>query len=163
MTCILQPFSIAYGNAFLVYGWNQLFYSRHSFWIFLFCCTLHAPYMSSWTLLLVFLARKLKRPFSPSCLRVKTTTCRLVYDLILLSRMYSATFVNVRRLVLTFPRDTYVHFDGGERLSSPDIWVALLFALLTFMQALFLGEPISLRSRWFSICSTSLSDLQMYL
>ena len=100
--------------------------------------------MSSWTLLLVFLARKLKRSFSPSCLRVKATACRLVYDLILLSRIYSATFVNVRRLVLTFARDTSVPFDESECLSSPDFRVALFFALLAFMQALVLaGSNIS--------------------
>ena len=77
--------------------------------------------------------------------------------------MYSATFENVMRLVLTFPRDTAVPFDERERLSLPDFRVALFFPLLAFMQALVLGEPISLRSEWFSLCSTSLSNLQMYL
>ena len=126
-------------------------------------CILHTHSMSSGTLLLVFLARKLKRSFSPSCLWVKAIARRLVYDLILLPRMYSATFENVRRLVLTFPRDTAVPFDEREHLSSPDFRVALFFPLLAFMQALVLGEPISLRSGWFSLCSTCLSNLQMYL
>ena len=95
-------------------------------------CVFHTRIMSSWTLLLVFLARKLKRLFSSSCLRVKAIACRLVYDLILLPKMYSATFVNVRRLVLTFPRNTVVPFDERERLSSPDFRVTLFFCLNGF-------------------------------
>ena len=90
-------------------------------------CMLHTRSMNPWTLLLVFLARKLKRLFSPSCLRVKAIACRLVYDLILLPKIYSAAFVNVRRLVLTFPRNTAVPFDERERLSSPDFRVTLCF------------------------------------
>ena len=165
LTCRLQPFPIAYGNTFLVSSWNQLFCSGNSFWIFLFCCTMYVPYMlwRSWTLLPVLLARKLKRSFAPSYLRVKAKACRLVDDLVLLWRMYSATTVNVRRLVLTPARYTSVCFDESERLSSPDIRVALFFALLAFMQAMVLGEPKSLRSGWFSLCNTSLSDFQMYL
>ena len=124
---------------------------------------LHTHSMSSWTILLVFLARKLKGSFSPSCLWVKAIACRLVYDLILLSRMYSATFINVKCLVLTFPRDTAVPFDERECLSSPDFWVALFFAFLVFLQALDMGKPISLRSGWFSLSGTCFSDLQMYL
>ena len=124
---------------------------------------LHTHSRSSWTILLVFLARKLKRYFSSSCLWVKAIACRLVYDLILLSRMYSAAFVNVRCLVLTFPRDTAVPLDERECLSSPDFRVALFFAFLVFLQALDLGKPISLRSGWFSLSGTCFSDLQMYL
>ena len=107
---------------------------------------LHTHSMSSWTLLLVFFVRKLKISFSPSCLRVKATACKLVYDLILLSRMYSETFVNVRLFVLTFARDTSVPFDEIQRLSSPDFRVALIFALLASIQALVLRESISLKS-----------------
>ena len=106
-------------------------------------CMLHTHSMSSWTVLLVFLARKLKRVFSLSCLWVKAIACRLLYDLILLSRMYSATFLNVTRLVLTFPRDTAFPFDERERLSLPDIRVDLFFALLAFMQALVVPHNIS--------------------
>ena len=123
----------------------------------------HTRSISYCALLLVLLGRILKRFFSTFCLRVKAIACRLVYDLIVLLRMYSITFVNVRRLVLTFPRDTAVPFDEKELSNSPDYQVALFFALLAFMQALVLGEPIFLRSRCFSLCSTSLSDLQMYL
>ena len=126
-------------------------------------CMLHTCSWRSWTLLPVLLARKLKRSFAPSYLRVKAKACRLVHDLVLLSRMYSATTVNVRRLVLTPARYTSVCFDESERLSSPDIRVTLFFALLAFIQAMVLGEPISLRSVWFSLCNTSLSDFQMYL
>ena len=119
LTCSLQPFPIAFGKAFLVSSWNQLFRSGNSFWIFLFCCTMHAPY--TFNELLDTFARisckKLKRYFSLSCLWVKAIACRLVYDLILLSRMYSPTFINVRRLVLTFARDTSVLFDESESLS----------------------------------------------
>ena len=105
-------------------------------------CMLHTCSMGSWALLLVFLARKLKSSFSPSWLGINAIACRLVYDLILLSRMYSATFVKWH-LVLTFARDTSVPFDESEHLSSPDFWVALFFALLAFMLALVLKEPIS--------------------
>ena len=98
-------------------------------------CLLHTRSMSPWTLLLVFLARKLKRIFSSSCLRVKAIACRLVYDLILLPKMYSAVFVNVRRLLLTFPRNTAVPFDERERLSSPDFRVTLFFFCLNGFHA----------------------------
>ena len=81
-------------------------------------CVLHTLSMSSWALLLVFLAKKLNKYFSLSYLGVKAIAYRLVYDLILLSRMYSATFVNVRRLVLTFPRDTAFFYER-ERLNLP--------------------------------------------
>ena len=72
-----------------------------------------------------------------------------MYDLILFSRMYSATFINLTRLVLTFERDISVPFDESESLSSPDFRVALLFALLAFVKALILEEPISLKNRFF--------------
>ena len=95
-------------------------------------CMLHIRSMSSWTLSLVFLPRKLERSFSPSYLRVKAIVCILVYDVILLSRMYSATFLNVRRLALTFQRDTSVPFDKSEHLHSPEFRVALFFCLVGF-------------------------------
>ena len=107
-------------------------------------CMLHTHSIRFWTLLPVFLASKLEMSFPPSGMQVKVIACRLVYDLIRLSRMYFATFVNVRRLVLTIARDTSVAFDESERLSSPDFWVALFFAILAVMQALVLREPISL-------------------
>ena len=49
-----------------------------------------------------------------------------------MSRIYSATFVNVRCLVLTFTRDTSVPFDESERLSLPGFRVALFFCLVGF-------------------------------
>ena len=117
-------------------------------------CMLHTRSMSYCALLLVFLVRIIKRFFSPFCLRVKVIACRLVYDLIVLPRMYSVTFVNVRRLVLTFPGDIAVPFDERELSNSPDIQVTLFFCLVGFMQALVLGELIFLRSEWFSLGST---------
>ena len=119
---------------------------------------LHTRSISSRTLLLLFLVRKRKRCFSPFCLRVKAIACRLVCGLILLSRISSAKYITLRRLVLTFVRDTSVPFDKSRHSSLPDFRVALFFTLLTLILALALGKPIFLRSGCLSLCNTSLSD-----
>ena len=119
---------------------------------------LHTRSMSSRTLLLLFLERKRKGCFSPFCLWVKAIACRLVCGLILLSRISSSKFINIRRLVLTFVRDTSVPFDKIQHSSLPDFEVALFFTLLILILALALGKPIFLRSGCLSLCDTSLSD-----
>ena len=126
-------------------------------------CILQTHSMVSCTLFEVFQARKLKSSFSPSCVHVKAIPCRLVYVLILLSRMHSAMFENVKQFFFTFARGPSFLLDERDHLCSADLQMVVFFALFAFMQVLVFGEPIFLRSGWFSLWNTSLSNFQIYL